>query len=91
MMPDREGAFEAAHALRLEGMPEHEIRAVFGSHDPRFVHRFLELHVERLEERLAERRVALRRLERLLTEPMSGAWRRPDALPARLADRSGAA
>jgi hypothetical protein len=90
-MTDRDDAREAARALRREGMPEHEIRAVLGSRDPRSIHRFLELHAERLEERLAARRAALGRLERLLTEPMPGPWRHPDSLPARLADRSGAA
>ena len=67
-MLDVDDEREAARALRLEGMPEHEIRAVLDSRDPRLVHRFVELHAERLEERLAARRHALYRLERELIE-----------------------
>jgi DNA-binding transcriptional MerR regulator len=71
-MLDMDDAREAAQALRLEGMPEHEIRAVLDSRDPRFVHRFIELHTERLEERLTARRRALHRLEQILIESVAG-------------------
>ena len=70
-MLDVDDAREAARTLRAEGMPEHEIRAVLGSRDPRYVHGLIDLHTERLEERLADRRRALARLERLLFEPRS--------------------
>jgi hypothetical protein len=48
-------------------MPEDEIRWVLTADDPAVVHMILELHRERLEEELAERRNALQELERCLT------------------------
>ncbi len=44
-------------------MPEDEIRWVLTADDPAVVHMILELHRERLEEELAERRKALAELE----------------------------
>jgi hypothetical protein len=58
----------AAEILRDQEMPPHEIRAVLSADDPETVRRLLELHVERLEERLTDQRRALAELERLLTE-----------------------
>ncbi len=53
----------AADALRRCQMPEDEIRWVLTADDPAVVHMILELHRERLEEELAERRKALGALE----------------------------
>jgi hypothetical protein len=44
-------------------MPSDEIRWVLAADDPAIVHMILELHQERLEEELAERREALAALE----------------------------
>jgi len=49
--------------LRRCQMPPDEIRWVLTSDDPAVVHMILELHRERLEEELAERRKALGALE----------------------------
>ena len=52
--------------LREQGMPTAELQAILRSDDPVIVRRYLELHRERLEERLAEQVRALERLERQL-------------------------
>ena len=54
---------DAAEVLRRCQMPEDEIRWVLTSDDPAVAHMILELHRERLEEELAERRNALGALE----------------------------
>lgn len=54
--------------LRSHEMPSDEIRAVLTTHDPEVVHRYMELHRERLEEWLADQRRPLAVLERLLAE-----------------------
>jgi hypothetical protein len=54
---------EAADGLRRCQMPEDEIRWVLTADDPAVVHMIMELHRERLEEELAERRKRLRELE----------------------------
>jgi hypothetical protein len=54
---------DAAEVLRRCQMPEDEIRWVLTSDDPAVAHMILELHRERLEEELAERRKALGELE----------------------------
>jgi DNA-binding transcriptional MerR regulator len=48
--------------LREQGMPAAELQSILRSDDPVIVRRYLELHRERLEERLAEQ---VRTLERL--------------------------
>jgi DNA-binding transcriptional MerR regulator len=48
-------------------MPPDEIAAMVQAQDPQLVRRYLELHRERLEERLADQVRTLERLERLLT------------------------
>jgi hypothetical protein len=53
----------AADVLRRCQMPEDEIRWALTADDPAVVHMILELHRERLEEELAERRKALGKLE----------------------------
>ena len=59
---------DAADVLRRCQMPEDEIRWVLTAGDPAVIHITLELHRERLEEGLAERRNALGDLEARLTE-----------------------
>ena len=58
------GARAARRILRRQGMPSEEIRAVLGAEDPEVVRRYLELHRERMEERLAEELRAVASLER---------------------------
>jgi hypothetical protein len=58
----------ATEMLRRCQMPEDEIRWVMTAENPAVVHMILELHRERLEEELAERRKALGELEAWLTE-----------------------
>ena len=53
----------AVEVLRRCEMPEDEIRWVLTADDPAVAHMILELHRERLEEELAERRKALSELE----------------------------
>jgi hypothetical protein len=48
-------------------MPESEIRSVLRARDPEIVRRHVELHIERLEERLARQRRILHRVERRLS------------------------
>jgi hypothetical protein len=62
---------DAADVLRRCRMPEDEIRWVLTADDPAVVHMILELHRERLEEELAERRKALGLLEARLTASAS--------------------
>ena len=59
---------DAAEVLRRCQMPADEIRWVLTADEPAVVHMVLELHKERLEEELAERRRALGGLEAWLTE-----------------------
>jgi hypothetical protein len=61
----------AADVLRRCQMPPTEIDWVISSDDPAVVHMLLELHRERLEEELAERRKALAELEARLTERLT--------------------
>jgi DNA-binding transcriptional MerR regulator len=52
--------------LREQGMPAAELQAILRSDDPVIVSRYLELHRERLEERLAVQVRTLERLQRQL-------------------------
>ena len=54
---------DAAGVLRWCQMPEVETEWVLTAEDPAVVHMILELHRERVEEELAERRRALSELE----------------------------
>jgi len=60
---------DAAEVLRRCQMPEDEILWVLTADDPTVVHMILELHRERLEEELAERRKALGELEARIKAP----------------------
>jgi hypothetical protein len=55
-----------AAQLQQQGMPLKEVVAVLGARDFDVVHRYMELHIERLEERLAEQRRTLAVIENLL-------------------------
>jgi len=59
---------DPAAVLRRCRMPAVEIGWVLTTDDPATVHMLIELHRERLEEELAERRTALGELEAMLTE-----------------------
>jgi hypothetical protein len=61
------GCLAIARALRRHDMPLEEIVAVLETEDPGVVHRYLELHRERLEERLADQLRALAEVEHVLT------------------------
>lgn len=56
----------AVATLRDLGMPWAEIEAILDAHDPRLVRRYLQLHSERLEERLGEQRSLLLSVEPIL-------------------------
>jgi DNA-binding transcriptional MerR regulator len=56
----------ARRILRGQGMPPQEIRAVLRADDPLVVRRLLELHRERLRERLEEQRRLVAMIERSL-------------------------
>jgi hypothetical protein len=58
----------AVGALRRNRMPRAEIRAVLAADDPEIVRRYLELHRERLEEQLEDRRRSLDDVACSLTE-----------------------
>ena len=60
---DQRRCWSFADVLRRCQMPEDEIRWVMTVEDPSVAHMILELHRERLEEELAERRKALGELE----------------------------
>jgi len=66
-------AASAIRALTDQGMPWSEIGSILGSDGPELVRHTLELHRERLEERLAEQRAELDRIEPLLLEALVGA------------------
>lgn len=53
-----------ARTLRRQRMPLDEIRAVLRTDDPEIVRRYLELHRERLHERLAAQVGSLSSIER---------------------------
>ena len=62
---------DPAEVLRRCQMPPDEIRWVLTAEDSPVVHMILELHRERLEEELAERRKALGELEASLISSRS--------------------
>jgi hypothetical protein len=62
----RADVLRAGETLTKQGMPDDEVRVVLSARDPVVVRRHLELHRERLAERLAEDRAAVDRVERLL-------------------------
>jgi DNA-binding transcriptional MerR regulator len=68
----------AVAVLREQGMPPQEIRAVLTATDGLVMHRYLELHLERLEEWLAAQRHRLRAAEQVLTTSVECVPRRPE-------------
>jgi DNA-binding transcriptional MerR regulator len=78
----RSAPVSVAARLRRQRMPLREIRAVLTADDPRIVRRHLELHRERLEERLAEQRALLDSLERTLSRGDRGTAGEPCRLVA---------
>jgi hypothetical protein len=70
--PDRHGESGsvtwAATILRDQGMPQAELLVVLRTPDRGIVHRYLNLHLERLEEWLATQRRTLAAVERLLAD-----------------------
>jgi hypothetical protein len=67
-MLERRLVDRAAKVLAAQGMPADEVRAVLTTADPGLIHQHLELHRERLEERLVARLRTLATVERLLAE-----------------------
>ncbi len=61
------GCLAIARALRRQQMPIEEILAILTTEDPAVVHRYIELHRERLGERLAQQLRALGEVERVLS------------------------
>ena len=59
----------AETVLRDQGMPPDELRAILATADPELVRRHLELHLERLEERLVTQRRRVAAIERILADP----------------------
>ena len=59
----------AETVLRDQGMPPDELRAVLTTADRKLVRRHLELHLERLEERLVTQRRRVAAIERILADP----------------------
>jgi len=68
---------DAVATLRDQDMPAGEIEDLLTADDPRFVRRLLELHRERLQERLSDELETIGELERSLVGAMSE--RRPVA------------
>jgi hypothetical protein len=59
----------AETVLRDQGMPPDELRVVLTTPDLELVRRHLELHLERLEERLVTQRRRVEAIERVLADP----------------------
>jgi hypothetical protein len=66
----------AACVLQDQGMPRGEIHAVLATDDPELLRRYLELHRERLEERLAADLRALLRIKHSMATAMLDRVRR---------------
>ena len=61
-------ASRAERVLACQGMPMDEISAILAIDDPQIVRQYIELHRERLEERLADRLRELVAVEEQLLE-----------------------
>jgi hypothetical protein len=59
----------AETVLRDQGMPPDELRAILTTVDRELVRRHLELHLERLEERLVSQRRRVAAIEWILADP----------------------
>ncbi len=79
-----------AGVLQSHEMPLDDIRAVLTTDDPELVHRYLELHRERLEEWLTDQRRILAELERRLAKRATERRRGRDGdVPHRLVPSDG--
>jgi hypothetical protein len=67
----------AIDRLWEQAMPSEEIATIVAARETQLVHRFLELHEERLEEQLMDQRRVLGRIELLLTEAIRERRGRP--------------
>ena len=74
----RDAIARAARTLRRHQMPPEEISAVLDSDDPELVRRYMELHREWLEERLADELRTLTGLERFLVQAIDSRGEGPD-------------
>jgi hypothetical protein len=75
----RDALVPAIEVLRDLDMPPDEVDAVVAADQPVIVHRYMELHRERLEERLADQVRTLERVKRILTPAIPEAASRPPA------------
>jgi hypothetical protein len=64
--PDVSSLIRAAALLRESRMPAEEIRTIVTTAEPELVHRYIALHLERLEEWLLEQRRTLASVEEML-------------------------
>lgn len=71
VLPRADRATWARTVLADQGMPEREIAAVLTTAEPDTVHRYMELHAERLEERLAAQLRVLAEIERVTADAAS--------------------
>lgn len=71
----------AAALLREAGMPPDEIRTIVTTAEPELARRYLELHLERLEERLAAQRRSLASVEWLLSTSRARSGAPAEAVP----------
>lgn len=87
-VPFRDALVSAIKVLRDLDMPPDEVDAIVAAHHPLIVHRVMELHRERLEERLADQLRTLDRLERILTPAFSRLPPVPSKRPSSAGTRS---
>jgi hypothetical protein len=79
----RDALVSAIEVLRDLDMPPDEVDAVVAADQPVIVHRYMELHRERLEERLADQVRRLERVKRILTPAVpEAASRHPAERPS---------
>ena len=76
----------AARTLRDQSMPPMEIHTVLVTEDPEIIRRHLDLHRERLEERLMDELALIARIEMLLIEAVRRTGRRDGTGPATRGD-----
>ena len=71
----------AAHELRDQQMPSAAIHTVIVTDEPEIIRRYMELHRERLQERLMDEQAIAGDIERLLIEAIGWRERRECAMP----------
>ena len=70
----------AAHELQRLGMPPTEIHTVLVTDDPEIIRRHMELHRERLQERIADEVATVGRIEASLSEAIRARIRARSAM-----------